>query len=55
MFRFLNLRDLKAVIAYSSVLHTNLLVALLHFDNIKVLSNSILYIWGHSLATAGLF
>lgn len=55
IFRFLNLRDLKAVIAYSSVLHTNLLVALIHIDNTTILSNSMLYIWGHSLATAVLF
>ena len=39
-----DLKDLKAIIAYSSVLHTNLLLALIHFDNFKILNNSILYV-----------
>ena len=54
-FRLINLKDLKAIIAYSSVLHTNLLLALIHFDTFKILNNSILYIWGHSLSTACMF
>lgn len=47
--------DLKAVAAYGSVLHINLLVLLFLIDT-NVLSNGlILYVWGHSYATAGLF
>lgn len=55
IFRFLNLKDLKAIIAYSSVLHTNLLIALIHLDSFRAFKTSIYYIWGHSLATASLF
>ena len=55
VFRFFNLRDLKAIIAYSSVLHTNLLLSLVHLDNFKIVNSSIIYVWGHSLATATLF
>lgn len=55
VFRFFNLRDLKAIIAYSSVLHTNLLLSLVHLDNFKIVNSSIIYVWGHSLATASLF
>jgi len=44
VFRFPSLRDLKAIIAYGSVLHTNLLVALIHLDSLKSLKNSIYYI-----------
>ena len=55
VFRFFNLRDLKAIIAYSSVLHTNLLLSLIHLDNFKIVNSSIIYVWGHSLATASLF
>ncbi len=54
-FRFINLKDLKAIIAYSSVLHTNLLIILIHLDHFKIVSYSLLYVWGHSLATACLF
>lgn len=54
-FRYSNLRDLKAIIAYGSVLHTNLLLALIHLDSLKSLKNSIYYIWGHSLSTTTLF
>lgn len=55
IFRIINLRDLKAIIAYSSVLHTNLLLALVHLDTFRIINNSILYVWGHSLATASIF
>lgn len=55
VFRFINLKDLKAIIAYSSVLHTNLLLSLIHLDSFKILKSSIFYIWGHSLATTSLF
>ena len=55
VFRFINLKDLKAIVAYGSVLHTNLLLALVHFDSLKILKSSVFYIWGHSLATASLF
>lgn len=55
VFRFINLKDLKAIIAYSSVLHTNLLIILIHIDHFKIVSYSLLYVWGHSLATACLF
>ena len=55
IFRFINLKDLKAIIAYSSVLHTNLLLALVHLDTFKVINGTVLYVWGHSLATASIF
>lgn len=55
VYRFINLRDLKAIIAYGSVLHTNLLLILIHLDSFKSLKTSIYYIWGHSLATATMF
>jgi NADH:ubiquinone oxidoreductase subunit 4 (subunit M) len=55
VFRFINLRDLKAIVAYGSVLHTNLLIALIHLDSFKVLKSSVFYIWGHSLSTTSLF
>lgn len=55
VFRFINLKDLKAIVAYGSVLHTNLLLALIHFDSFKIIKTSIFYIWGHSLATTSLF
>lgn len=42
--RLINLKDMKAIIAYSSVLHTNLLLNLIHLDNFKILNNSVLYI-----------
>ena len=44
VYRFINLRDLKAIIAYSSVLHTNLLLILIHMDSFKNLKTSIYYI-----------
>jgi NADH:ubiquinone oxidoreductase subunit 4 (subunit M) len=55
VFRFINLRDLKAIVAYGSVLHTNLLLALIHLDSFKILKSSVFYIWGHSLSTTSLF
>lgn len=47
--------DLKAVIAYGSVLHVNLLVLLVLLDTTNLTLGTVLYIWGHSLATGGLF
>lgn len=47
--------DLKAVIAYGSVLHINLLVLLILLDTNALTLGTALYIWGHSLSTAGLF
>jgi NADH:ubiquinone oxidoreductase subunit 4 (subunit M) len=44
VFRVINQRDLKAIVAYSSVLHTNLLIALIHLDSLKVLKSTIYYI-----------
>jgi NADH:ubiquinone oxidoreductase subunit 4 (chain M) len=55
VFRFISLRDLKAIVAYSSILHTNLLIALIHLDSSKIFKTSIYYIWGHSLATTSIF
>ena len=55
VMRFVHLKDLKAIIAYSSVLHTNLLIILIHIDNFKILNYVLLYIWGHSYATTCLF
>ena len=42
--RILNITDLKALVAYSSVIHTNILLALVHFDSFRVLNTNILYI-----------
>lgn len=47
--------DLKAIIAYGSVLHVNLLVLLILLDTNYLTIGTVLYIWGHSIATAGLF
>jgi NADH:ubiquinone oxidoreductase subunit 4 (subunit M) len=44
VLRFTNLQDLKAIIAYGSVLHTNLLVTLIHLDSFSIIKNSIFYI-----------
>jgi NADH:ubiquinone oxidoreductase subunit 4 (subunit M) len=44
ILRVLNIKDLKALIAYSSVLHTNLLVILIHLDIYKVCLSSIFYV-----------
>lgn len=56
IFHVLNIRDLKSLIAHSSVLHTNLLIILTHTDTVhSSLGNIMLYVWGHSLGTAGLF
>lgn len=56
LYRIINVRDLKSLIAHSSVLHTNLLIILTHTDAIHFgLNNILLYVWGHSLGTAGLF
>lgn len=55
VLRIVNLKDLKALIAYSSVLHTNLLLILIHIDIYKITLSSFFYVWGHSLATTGLF
>lgn len=56
VFKILCVRDLKSLIAHSSVLHTNLLIMLIHVETHHLgLNNILLYIWGHSLGTAGLF
>lgn len=56
IFHIINVRDLKSLIAHSSVLHTNLLIILTHTDTVHMsLNNLLLYVWGHSLSTAGLF
>ena len=47
--------DLKAVTAYGSVLHVNLLVLLFLVDTSMINNGLIFYIWGHSYATAGMF
>jgi NADH:ubiquinone oxidoreductase subunit 4 (subunit M) len=47
--------DLKAITAYCSVLHINLLLLLFLLDTVNLSSGLILYIWGHSYATAGIF
>lgn len=44
VIRFVNLQDLKAMIAYGSVLHTNLLITLIHLDSFSIIKNSIFYI-----------
>jgi len=44
IFRFINLKDLKAIVAYSSVLHTNLLLALVHLDTFKIINGTVLYV-----------
>lgn len=47
--------DLKAITAYGSVLHVNLLLLLFLLDTTNLNTGLILYIWGHSYATAGIF
>lgn len=47
--------DLKAITAYGSVLHINLLVLLFLFDTSLNNNGIVYYIWGHSYATAGMF
>lgn len=47
--------DLKAVIAYSSVLHVNLLMILTLINPSAYSLGFVLYVWGHSYSTAGLF
>lgn len=47
--------DLKAVVAYSSVLHVNLLLLLVLLSPAQPNVGLIIYIWGHSYTTAGLF
>lgn len=47
--------DLKAITAYSSVLHINLFIILFLLDTNILNSGLVLYIWGHSYATAGMF
>jgi hypothetical protein len=44
-FHIINVRDLKSLIAHSSVLHTNLLIILTHIDTIHTsLNNILLYV-----------
>jgi NADH:ubiquinone oxidoreductase subunit 4 (subunit M) len=47
--------DLKAITAYGSVLHVNLLLLLLLLDSATPSVGLLLYVWGHSYATAGAF
>jgi multicomponent Na+:H+ antiporter subunit A len=47
--------DLKAITAYGSVLHVNLLIILFLLDTNTLNNGLIFYIWGHSYATAGIF
>ena len=47
--------DLKAITAYGSVLHVNLLLLLLLLDAAAPSAGLLLYVWGHSYATAGAF
>lgn len=47
--------DLKAITAYGSVLHVNLLILLFLLDTSVASHGLIFYIWGHSYATAGMF
>ena len=47
--------DLKAITAYGSVLHVNLLILLFLLDTTNLGVGMILYVWGHSYATAGIF
>ena len=45
IFHVLNIRDLKSLIAHSSVLHTNLLIILTHTDTVHTgLNNILLYV-----------
>ncbi len=55
VYRLAQQVDLKAVIAYSSVLHVNLLILLVLLNPGTLNLGLILYIWGHSYTTAGLF
>ena len=47
--------DLKAITAYGSVLHVNLLAFIFLLDSNILSPGFIYYIWGHSYATAGVF
>lgn len=47
--------DLKAITAYGSVLHVNLLLLLILLDTSVLSTGTLLYVWGHSYATAGAF
>jgi NADH:ubiquinone oxidoreductase subunit 4 (subunit M) len=47
--------DLKAITAYGSVLHVNLLLLLFLLDASTPSVGLLLYVWGHSYATAGAF
>lgn len=55
IFRITNVKDLKAIVAYSSVLHTNLLIILIHIDSLNNIKYISYYIWGHSLLTTIFF
>jgi NADH:ubiquinone oxidoreductase subunit 4 (subunit M) len=47
--------DLKAIIAYGSVLHMNLFLILFFLDTQVLSTGGALYIFGHSFSTAGAF
>lgn len=55
VFRIANIKDLKAIVAYSSVLHTNLLIILIHLDSLNNIKYISYYIWGHSILTTMFF
>jgi len=55
MLRLAIQTDLKAITAYGSVLHVNLLLLLILLDTSVLSSGVLLYVWGHSYATAGAF
>jgi formate hydrogenlyase subunit 3/multisubunit Na+/H+ antiporter MnhD subunit len=55
VYRLAQQTDLKAVVAYSSVLHVNLLMLLVLLSPTTLNLGLILYIWGHSYTSAGLF
>lgn len=54
-FRITTQTDLKAITAYSSVLHINLLVLIILLDSTHLSLPVIIYIWAHSLTTASTF
>lgn len=55
VWRLIIQTDLKAITAYGSVLHVNLLILLFLLDTTMCSTGLIIYIWGHSWATAGSF
>lgn len=54
-FRITTQTDLKAITAYSSVIHINLLVLMILLDSLHLTLPVIIYVWAHSLTTASTF